>query len=75
MAIAAGRIEFFKGEKREVGELFIDPGLLFLIPFLLKNIGSEVEIKAGKLARGTNVYSVTKMFPRKEKEVCSTAFL
>ena len=51
MTTAAGRIEFFKGEKREVGELFIDLGYFFKIPFLLKNIGSEVEIKAGKRVR------------------------
>lgn len=52
MTTAASRIEFFKGEKREVGELFIDLGYFFKIPFLLKkNIGSEVEIKAGKRVR------------------------
>lgn len=35
------------------------PGTLFN-PVPLENIGSEVEIKAGKWARGPNVCSVTK---------------
>lgn len=65
---------FQRREKGSWGAFYRSWATLFNpIPF--KNIGSEVEIKAGKLARGTNVYSVTKMFPRKEKEVCSTAFL